>query len=55
MEGGGEGGGGNIVNDVFFSQRIQTLKKQLENMFVKHYAPNNMPDPKREWSLKENN
>ena len=24
-------------------------------MFVKHYAPNHMPDPKREWSLKENN
>ena len=24
-------------------------------MFVKHYAPNYMPDPKGEWSLKENN
>ena len=24
-------------------------------MFVKHYAPNRMPDPKEEWSLKENN
>ena len=24
-------------------------------MFVKHYAPNHMPDPKGEWSLKENN
>ena len=24
-------------------------------MFVKHYAPNHMPDPKLEWSLKENN
>ena len=23
-------------------------------MFVKHYAPKHMPDPKREWSLKEN-
>ena len=23
-------------------------------MFVKHYAPNHMPDPKGEWSLKEN-
>ena len=22
-------------------------------MFVKHYAPNHMPDPKGEWSLKE--
>ena len=30
-------------------------KKQLENVFVKHYAPNHMPDPKGEWSLKENN
>ena len=24
-------------------------------MFVKHYAPNHMPDPKGEWSLKGNN
>ena len=24
-------------------------------MFVKHYAPNHMPDPKGEWSLNENN
>ena len=24
-------------------------------MLVKHYAPNHMPDPKGEWSLKENN
>ena len=24
-------------------------------MFVKHYAPNHMPDPKGEWSLKDNN
>ena len=23
-------------------------------MFIKHYAPNHMPDPKGEWSLKEN-
>ena len=28
---------------------------ELENVFVKHYAPNHMPDPKGEWSLKENN
>ena len=28
---------------------------QLENVFVKHYAPNHMPDHKGEWSLKENN
>ena len=27
---------------------------KLENMFVKHYAPNQMPDSKREWSLLEN-
>ena len=25
----------------------------LENVFVKHYAPNQMPDPKGEWSLLE--
>ena len=24
-------------------------------MFVKHYAPNHMPDPKGKWSFKENN
>ena len=30
-------------------------RKKLENVFVKHYAPNHMPDPKGEWSLKENN
>ena len=30
-------------------------KKQLENVFVKHYAPNHMPDPKGEWFLKDNN
>ena len=28
---------------------------KLENVFVRHYAPNHMPDPKGEWSLKENN
>ena len=28
---------------------------ELENVFIKHYAPNHMPDPKGEWSLKENN
>ena len=34
-----------------------TLPKQSkpENVFVKHYAPNHMPDHKGEWSLKENN
>ena len=30
-------------------------KEKLENVSVKHYAPNHMPDPKGEWSLKENN
>ena len=28
---------------------------ELENVFVKHYTLNHMPDPKGEWSLKENN
>ena len=28
---------------------------KLENVFMKHYAPNHMPDPKGEWTLKENN
>ena len=33
---------------------VSTTKK-LENVFVKHYAPNHMPDPKGEWSLKDYN
>ena len=28
-------------------------KNRLENVLVKHYASGHMPDPKREWSLKE--
>ena len=28
---------------------------KLENVFMKHYAPNHMPDPKGEWTLKKNN
>ena len=32
-----------------------TKTSTLENVFVKHYNPNHMPDPKGEWSLKENN
>ena len=44
----------------FIWQEISTLLKfssllKLENVFVKHYAPNHMPDPKGECSLKENN
>ena len=33
---------------------VETLNS-LENVFVKHYAPNHMPDPKGEWSIKESN
>ena len=36
-------------------QKLLTIFQQLENVFVKNYAPNHMPDPKGEWSLKENN
>ena len=32
-----------------------SLLLKLENVFVKHYAPNHMPDPKGEWSFKEYN
>ena len=35
--------------------RNSQSKEQLENVFVKHYAPNHMSDPKGEQSLKENN
>ena len=42
---------------MLFAILIETRQKQhkLENVFIKHYAPNHMPDPKGEWSLKENN
>ena len=36
--------------DFFPSTTILT-----RNCVIKHYAPNHMPDPKGEWSLKENN
>ena len=26
---------------------------KLKNVFVKHYAPNHMPDPKGEWSSEQ--
>ena len=51
----------NIFRDhgkfAFLEWEKNTLPKiiKLENVFVKHYAPNHMPDPKGEWSLKENN
>ena len=40
-----------------YMDRFCSLPKQhqLENVFVKHYAPNHMPNPKGEWSYKENN
>ena len=34
---------------------VPLSKTKIENVFVKHYAPNHMPDPKGECSLKENN
>ena len=30
-------------------------KRKLENVFMDHNAPNHMPDPKGEWTLKEYN
>ena len=39
----------------YFSVPDSDSLLKLENVFVKHYAPNHMPDPKGEWSLKENN
>ena len=36
-------------------RRLHQHISQLEYMFMKHYAPNHMPDPKGEWTLKENN
>ena len=40
---------------IWYDQLSDQPFDQLENVFVKHYAPNHMPDPKGEWSLKENN
>ena len=47
----------NLRNEVHFSDYFiqMDLLIELENVFVKHYAPNHMPDPKGEWSLKDNN
>ena len=38
-------------------QKLLTFfqQKKLENVCVKHYATDHMPEPKGEWSLKENN
>ena len=41
-----------MKNQALFSLKD---KIKLENVFMKHYAPNHMPDPKGEWTLKENN
>ena len=51
---------GDILNfydfiQVFVFTTNHHFKIQLEIVFVKHYAPNHMPGPKGEWSLKENN
>ena len=42
-----------VCNRSNFLCKLKTISK-LENVFVKHYAPNHMPNPKGEWSLKEN-
>ena len=42
------------VSEGFSTYSLEKVIK-LENVFVKNYAPNHMPDPKEEWSLKENN
>ena len=34
---------------------FQKKKNKTRKWFMKHYAPNHMPDPKGEWTLKENN
>ena len=34
---------------------MSAITCKLENVFMKHYAPNHMPDPQGEWTLKENN
>ena len=58
------GGGGWRSGEIHLTERktITALllnnspnRLKLENVFMKHYAPNHMPDPKGEWTLKENN
>ena len=44
------------VHRIYFVNIFSEISNfKLENVFVKHYAPNHMPDPKGELSLKENN
>ena len=42
--------------NILLKKRQRTITLVLENVFMKHYALNHMPDPKRDWSiLKHNN
>ena len=40
-----------LMNPLYYAIELFSRK----NVFMKHYAPNHMPDPKVEWTLKENN
>ena len=44
-----------MEGEVYSGPSFLERSYELENVFVKHYAPNHMPDSKGEWSLKENN
>ena len=42
-----------MPNLVAFYAKLNEIK--LENVFIKHYVPNHMPDHKGKWFLKEHN
>ena len=46
---------GMIHQHTLYDSKVLTKILKLENVFVKHYAPNHMPDSKGDRSLKENN
>ena len=46
---------GAILVNATSTEWLQLQLNELENVFMKHYAPNHMPGPKGEWNLKENN
>ena len=41
--------------NLYVGKKLEMFFRELENVLMKHYAPNHMPDPKGEWTLKENN
>ena len=46
-----------LSSEKIFSSHVShrlPSKVELENVFVKHYVPNHIPNPKREWNIDGN-